>query len=99
MKKHILLAATAVALSLPLASYAAEQTKNKINPFMSADKDGDGRISSAEYMAAMMGKQDEAASRAKFAALDQNKDGSLSREEYEAGAAAKKTGKKKKADS
>src|SRR3954463_2997561 len=95
MQKRILIAATAVLLSLPLASHAADQNKKK-GPFMRADTDGDGKVSQTEYVASMKGKLDETAAKAKFAELDKDKDGSLSREEFSAGAAGKKGGKKKK---
>ena len=92
MHKKILLAATAVLLSLPLASHAADEAKKK-GPFMAADTDGDGKVSQAEYVVAMKGKLDETAAKAKFAELDKNKDGALSREEFNAG--NEKKGKKK----
>jgi hypothetical protein len=94
MQKRILLAAVAVALSLPLASHAADESKKK-GPFMAADTDGDGKISQAEYVAAVKGKMDDKAAKAKFADLDKNNDKSLSREEFNAGAGEKKGGKKK----
>jgi Ca2+-binding EF-hand superfamily protein len=95
MQKRILIAATAVLLSLPLAVRAADETKKK-GPFTAADTDGDGKVSKTEYVAAMKGKLDAAAADAKFAELDKNKDGSLSREEFNAGAGEKKGGGKKK---
>src|SRR4051812_33808393 len=94
MQNRILIAATAVLLSLPLASHAADEAKKK-GPFMAADTDGDGKVSQSEYIAAVKGKMDEAAAKAKFAELDKDKNGSLSREEFNAGAGEKK-GKKKK---
>jgi Ca2+-binding EF-hand superfamily protein len=95
MQKRILIAATAVLLSLPLASHAADEAKKK-GPFVAADTDGDGKVSQTEYVASVKGKMDDAAAKAKFADLDKNKDGSLSREEYNAGVGEKKGGKKKK---
>jgi Ca2+-binding EF-hand superfamily protein len=95
MQKRFLLAATAVLLSLPLATHAADEAKKK-GPFVVADTDNDGKVSQAEYVVAMKGKLDETAAKAKFAELDKNKDGSLSREEFNAGAGEKKGGKKKK---
>jgi hypothetical protein len=95
MQKRFLLAATAVLLSLPLASHAADGAKKK-GPFVLADTDNDGKVSQTEYVVAMKGKLDETAAKAKFAELDKNKDGSLSREEFNAGAGEKKGGKKKK---
>ncbi len=95
MQKHILIAVTAALLSLPLALNAADEAKKK-GPFMAADTNGDGKVSQAEYVAAVKGKMDEKAAAAKFAELDKNKDGSLSREEFAAGEGEKKGGKKKK---
>ena len=95
MKKEILIAATAVMLSLPLALHAAAQT-NKKGAFLAADANGDGKVSQAEFVAAMKGKMDPAAAKAKFVELDMNKDGALSREEYNAGRGGKKGAKKKK---
>ena len=97
MHKRILIAATAVLLSLPLALHAADEGKKK-GPFMAADTDNDGKVSLAEYVASMKGKLDEAAAKAKFAELDKDKNGSLSREEFNAGAGEKKGGEKKKKD-
>lgn len=94
MKKHILIAATAALLSLPLALNAADQGKKKGNPFAAADANGDGNVTLAEYTAAVKGKMDDNAAKARFNALDKNKDGKLTSEEFSAG--AKKGGGKKK---
>jgi Ca2+-binding EF-hand superfamily protein len=96
MHKRILIAATAALLSLPLAIHAADEGKKKGGAFAAADSDHDGKVSQAEYVAAMAGKLDETAAKAKFAGLDKDKNGSLSREEFNAGAGGKKGGKKKK---
>lgn len=95
MQKRILLAVTAALLSLPLALSAADEAKKK-GPFMVADADNDGKVTLAEYVAAVKGKLDDSAAKAKFADLDKDKNGSLSREEFNAGAGEKKGGKKKK---
>lgn len=95
MQKHILIAATAVALSLPLALNAADESKKKGGGFTGADTDGDGKVSQAEFVASVKGRLDETAAKARFAELDKNGDKSLSREEFAAGA-DKKGGKKKK---
>lgn len=94
MKKHIVIAATAALLSLPLALNAADEAKKK-GPFTVADANNDGKVTQAEYVAFTKGKMDEAAAKAKFTDLDKNKDGALSREEFNAGAGEKKGGKKK----
>jgi len=95
MQKRFLITATAVLLSLPLAVSAADANKKK-GPFVAADTDGDGKVSQAEYIASVKDKMDEAAAKAKFTELDKDKNGSLSREEFNAGAGEKKGGKKKK---
>ncbi len=95
MQKQILLAVTAALLSLPLASHAADEAKKK-GPYMAADADNDGKVTLVEYVASVKDKLDETAAKAKFADLDKDKNGSLSREEFNAGAGEKKGGKKKK---
>jgi Ca2+-binding EF-hand superfamily protein len=94
MKKSFVPTVLALLVSAPLATLAAEKTPKK-SGFAAADANGDGKISPAEYVAAMKGKLDETAAKARFAELDKNKDGSLSPEEFSAGAAAKKNSKKK----
>lgn len=93
MQKHILIAATAALLSLPLALNAAADGKKK-GPFVVADTDGDGKVSKTEYVVALKGKLEKAAAETKFADLDKNKDGSLDRQEFNAGAGEKKGGEK-----
>lgn len=91
MQKRYLIAATAVLLSLPLALSAAE--KKKGGGFAAADKNGDGKVTEAEYVAAMTGegkKMDEKGAKARFKELDTNNDKALSQEEYAAGAKKKK---------
>lgn len=95
MHKRILIAATAALLSLPLALNAADETKKK-GPYMLADTDGDGKVSKVEYVAAMKDKLDAKAADTKFTDLDKDKDGFLSREEFNAGGGEKKGGRKKK---
>ena len=84
----------AVLLTLPLALSAADGTKKK-GAFMTADTDGDGKVSLAEYVAAMKGKLDEAAAKARFAELDKDKNGSLSPDEFSTGTGERKARKKK----
>ena len=95
MQKQIQIAALAALLSLPLALSAADETKKK-GSFVAADTNHDGKVSQTEYVAAMKGKLDDAAAKAKFADLDKNKDGALSAQEFNAGGGEKKGGKKKK---
>lgn len=94
MQKQILIAATAVLLSLPLALNAADEAKKK-GPFAMADADGDGKVTQAEYVTAMKGKMDEAAAKAKFTELDKDKNGSLTAQEFNPGGGEKKGGKNK----
>ena len=94
MKRNLHIAVISALLSLPLASNAADQTKKK-SPFTAADTNGDGKISPAEYVAAMKGKMEEAEAQARFAALDQNKDGTLNRTEFGSSSRGKGAGKKK----
>lgn len=95
MKKHITLAAFAAFAILPFASQAADEKKAK-GPFAMADADNDGKVTLAEYVAAVKGKMDDAAAKARFAKLDKDGDGALTREEFNAGAPKKGEGKKKK---
>jgi len=88
MNYRVTAAAMAALLSLPLAVQAAD--KSKKSGFTAADADGDGKVSATEYVTAMKGKLDESAARAKFAELDKDKSGSLTREEFEG-----RTGEKK----
>ncbi|MES2696802.1 MAG: EF-hand domain-containing protein [Verrucomicrobiota bacterium] len=94
MQKNIIIAALAAALTIPLALHAADEKKK--GPFMVADADNDGKVTQAEYVAAVKGKMDDTAAKAKFADLDKDKNGSLSRDEFNAGAGPKKGGGKKK---
>jgi Ca2+-binding EF-hand superfamily protein len=94
MQKRILIAATAALLSLPLALNAADE-KKKGGGFTTADANNDGKVTEAEYVAAVKARMDDKAAKARFAELDKNKDGSLSREEFNAGAPKKGEGKKK----
>jgi hypothetical protein len=98
MQKRILIAATAALLSLPLALHAADEGKKKGGGgFTAADTDGDGKISLAEFTAAVKARgMDEKAAKARFDELDKDKNGSLSREEFAAAGGGKKGGGKKK---
>ncbi|HUR60185.1 MAG TPA: EF-hand domain-containing protein [Opitutaceae bacterium] len=96
MQKRILIAATAVLLSLPLALNAADENKKKGGGFTAADTDKDGKISKVEYTTALAARMDEKAATARFGELDKDKDGFLSREEFNAGNTGKKGGGKKK---
>jgi len=90
MQKRILIAATAALLSLPLVLNAADGNKKKGGGFTAADTDGDGKVSETEYVAAVKSRMAEDAAKKRFAALDKDKDGSLSREEFGSGGGKKK---------
>jgi Ca2+-binding EF-hand superfamily protein len=89
----ILLAA--VALSVPAVVFAAKgEAKPKAAlpkvSFETADKDKDGSVTEAEYLAALGENADQKRAKARFAQLDTNHDGKLSKEEMESGAKRKK---------
>ncbi len=96
MKSFLLLAASAALLALSATGAAAPAKSKATTPFTAADADGDGRITAREYAAAMKGQMETAAARAKFAELDKNKDGALSKSEFGDGAGRKKAAKKPK---
>ena len=94
MNSRFTAAAIAALLSLPLALQAADKPKKNVT-FAAADADKDGKVSVSEYVVAMKGKLDDGAARAKFAELDKDKNGSLSREEFEGRTGEKKARKAK----
>ena len=94
MQKRFVIAAIAALLSIPLAVTAAEGRK-KGGGFAAADKNSDGKLDQAEYVAYVKasksgaGKED-AAIKARFKGLDKDGNGSLSQEEFSAGMKKKK---------
>jgi Ca2+-binding EF-hand superfamily protein len=86
MQKRILIAATAVLLSLPLVLNAADE-KKKGGGFKAMDTDNDGKVSKKEFVAA---QKDAGKAETRFTELDKNKDGFLSQEEMTAGQKKKK---------
>lgn len=77
----VLLAACAAALGLASVGFAADGNKPN-RAFGKADTNGDGKISEAEYVAAVKDKTDEAKAKTAFGRRDKNKDGALSAEEF-----------------
>jgi Ca2+-binding EF-hand superfamily protein len=85
MNKRILTAVFAALISLPLVVNAADEKKK--GGFAAMDKDGDGKISKKEYVAA---QKDAAKAETRFGQLDKNSDGFLSKDELAAGQKKKK---------
>jgi Ca2+-binding EF-hand superfamily protein len=97
MNKRIrfLIASTLAALALPLIGQAAQSDSKKTPTAFSAfDRNRDGKITLAEYIATMKNSPGEATATSRFSSLDQNGDGALSKDEFAAG--AEKKAKKKK---
>jgi hypothetical protein len=99
MKNLPLVAAATAALTLASAVLAADNAKPN-RAFSKADTNGDGKISEAEYLAAVKDKTEEA--KTAFARRDTNKDGALSADEFKVagkkGAGEKPKEKKRKKD-
>lgn len=66
--------------------------------FTQADKDADGSVSSAEYVAAMKEQLGESAASLRFGTLDKDSDGKLSKEEFDTTSTAPEKKKRKKKD-
>lgn len=98
--RRIVLAMFAAMIAFPIVAFAAKadrsERKKAAAPadFATIDKDGNGSISEAEYVAAMKEKQTEATAKSQFATLDKDHDGKLSKDELAASAAKKKRKKK-----
>ena len=97
--RQILLAALAGVILMPAVVLAAkgEAKKGGSRPdFATLDKDGDGVVSEAEYLAGAKGEGTEAQAKKRFAALDADHDGKVTKEEM---SARRGGGKKKGKDS
>lgn len=103
----LLIATVAFGLALPLESFAAKadrsERQNKKNDsaattFETMDKDKDGAVTQAEYLAVMKTSLGEDAAKTRFATLDKNGDGKLSKDEFGSSTPEKKKRKKKNAN-
>lgn len=81
MKNLPLVAAATAALTLATAVLAADNAKPN-RAFSKTDTNGDGKISEAEYLAAVKDKTEEGKAKTAFARRDANKDGALSADEF-----------------
>lgn len=88
-------------VALPATTFAAKgdkkSDKTPAAEFAKLDKDGDGAVTEAEYLAAMKDKLGEDGAKSHFAELDKDHNGTLTKDEFGAGAAKqqKKHNKKK----
>ncbi len=101
LPSRLLLAALATAIAIPATALAAKaDRKNKKNDpaatFASVDKDSDGSVNEAEYLAARKEKLGEEAAKTQFGKLDKDANGKLSKEEFAAGEEAPKKKERKK---
>jgi Ca2+-binding EF-hand superfamily protein len=92
----------AAVIALPFTAFAAKADRKKADDshpaFAAVDKDNNGSVSQAEFVAALKEKLGEDGAKAKFTELDKDKDGKLSAEEYAAAAPEKKKKRKKDAN-
>ena len=91
--RRILISTLVAVLALPLAVQAAKGDRKKgdaADAFAKADKDGDGVVTEAEFIAAMGGKGGEDTAKKRFARMDKDHDGKLTKEEFSAAAGKKK---------
>jgi Ca2+-binding EF-hand superfamily protein len=95
--RTLLLTAIAAAIALPTAALAAKADRKKgaAVTFTTADKDNDGHVTQAEYIAALKASLGEESAKTKFGSLDKNSDGKLSKEEFGPDATEKKKRRKK----
>lgn len=95
--KFLPAAAMAAFLSLSIAAFAADANRKK-NALGKVDADKDGKITEAEFVAAMKDRLDEAKAKAAFAKRDKNHDGVLTADEMKTVAEDRKEGAKKRKD-
>jgi Ca2+-binding EF-hand superfamily protein len=87
LPSHILFATIAAAVAAPTASLAAKAEKKSKNAtptemFDAMDKDGNGVVTQAEYIASVKERLGEDGAKTRLAEMDKNKDGKLSKEEF-----------------
>ena len=97
---RLIITTIAASLALPVAAIAAkadrEKTGESLPAFETVDKDNKGSVSKDQFVAALKEKLgSEDAAKTKFAALDKDSDGKLTKVEYAAGNEPKKRKKKK----
>jgi hypothetical protein len=98
---RLLVASLAAVIALPIAASAAKGDRKKTDTapaFSTIDKEAKGSVSEAQYVAAVKDTLGEEGAKAKFAALDTDKDGKLTAAEYAAGASQGKKRRKKDAN-
>ncbi len=97
---RILIATLATAIAVPAVSFAAKADRKKKTDtaaaFPAADKDSDGVVTEAEYIAAKKSAVGEEAAKTQFGKLDKDANGKLSKDEFGAGEGAKKKRERKK---
>ena len=102
LTKRLLVATLAAAIALPTAAFAAKGDKKKnavaTETFASVDKNGDGNITTEEFLATQKDKLGEEAAKARFGTLDKNKDGKLTSDEFGGGTEEPRKKRKKKKD-
>ena len=101
--KTIAFTVLTAALALPLVAFAAkgDRKNNKgqssSQTFETFDNDKDGVVTQAEYLRVMKGVLGEEGAKSRFATLDKNNDGKLTKDEFASDeSSGKKKGKKKK---
>jgi len=100
---RILVTALVASLAFPAAGFAAKADRKKKDKndagapaFSSLDKNNDGFVSQAEFLAAMKDKGgSEDALKSRFASMDKDSDSKLSKEEFETAGKGKKERRKK----
>ena len=98
-RSFVFIAALAAFASItPFTARAQDEAKPKGNrqaaAFIAADKDKDGKLDLAEFTEFSKARLDAAAAKARFAELDADKDGFVTKEELRAGMRGGKGGKK-----